>query len=55
MGRVLLTRKLQWRARQDVGVVDALPYAGWRRWSAVASVKGGDDLASAPTQPQVKD
>ena len=24
MGRVLLTRTLQWRARQDVGVVDAL-------------------------------
>ena len=41
LGRVLLARTLQWRARQDVEVVDALPCAGWRRWSAVASVKGG--------------
>ena len=49
LGRVVLTQTLQWRARQDVGVVDALPYAGWRRWSAVASVKGGDDVVSAPT------
>ena len=29
--RILLTQTLQWRARQDVGVVDALPCAGWRR------------------------
>ena len=49
MGRVLLTHLLQWRARLDVGVVDAFPYAGWRRRCAVTSVRGGDDVASAPT------
>ena len=33
LGRVLLTRTLQWRARQDVaGVVDLLPCAGWSGW-----------------------
>ena len=41
LGRVLLTRTLQWQARQDVGVVDALPCAGWRRGCAVASVQRG--------------
>ena len=25
------TTPTSWRARQDVGVVDALPYGGWRR------------------------
>ena len=40
--RVLLTRMLQWRARQDVEVVYPLPYAGWRRWSAIyCQCKGG--------------
>ena len=32
LGRILLTRTLQWRARQDVGVVDALPCASWSGW-----------------------